>query len=97
MVVRKELAGNRIMVDTGCLVGFTSGINYDIAQAGNLRSMLFGGEGLFFATLRGPGKVWLQTMPMSKLASKVAQFMPQVGGKGSSGGLNINVGDLLGG
>ncbi|MCE7989777.1 MAG: hypothetical protein DYG89_52190 [Caldilinea sp. CFX5] len=61
------------------------------------RNILLGGEGLFLATLRGPGKVWLQTMPMDKLAQKIAQYMPQVGGDGASGGLNINLGQLLSG
>jgi uncharacterized protein (AIM24 family) len=61
------------------------------------RNILLGGEGLFIATLRGPGTVWLQTMPMSKLAQRIAQFMPQVGGSGQSGGGNINLGQLLGG
>ena len=61
------------------------------------KNILLGGEGLFLATLRGPGKAYLQTMPMNKLAQKVAQYMPQVGGKGQSGGLNVNVGQLFGG
>jgi uncharacterized protein (AIM24 family) len=62
------------------------------------RNVLLGGEGLFLASVRGPGKVWLQTMPMSKLAQKLVQFMPRTGG-GSSGssGINIDVGNLLGG
>ena len=56
-----------------------------------------GGEGLFLGTLRGPGRVWLQTMTMSKLAQKIGQYMPQVGGQGQSDGLNINLGQLLSG
>lgn len=66
-VIERELNGETLRVDTGCVVGFTSGIDFDIQQAGNLRSMIFGGEGLFLATLRGYGKVWLQSMPISKL------------------------------
>jgi uncharacterized protein (TIGR00266 family) len=70
-VIEKELNGETLRVDTGCVVGFTSGIDFDIQQAGNLRSMVFGGEGLFLATLRGYGKVWLQSMPISKLVREL--------------------------
>lgn len=66
-VIERELRGETLRVDTGCVVGFTQGIDFDIQQAGNLRSMVFGGEGLFLATLRGTGKVWIQSMPISKL------------------------------
>lgn len=66
-VIERELNGETLRVDTGCVVGFTSGIDFDIQQAGNLRSMVFGGEGIFLATLRGYGKVWIQSMPISKL------------------------------
>jgi uncharacterized protein (AIM24 family) len=72
-------------------------VDFDVTMVKGFKNILLGGEGLFLASVRGPGKVWLQTMPMSKLARKVAQFMPQVGSKGSSGGLNIDVGSLLGG
>ena len=61
------------------------------------KNLLLGGEGLFLATLRGPGKVYLQTMPLMKLAQKIGQYMPQVGGSGASGGGNINLGQLFGG
>ena len=71
-------------------------VDFDVTMVKGFSNILLGGEGLFLGTLRGPGKVWLQTMPMSKLAAKMAQFMPQVGGKGSSGGGNINLGSLLG-
>jgi len=74
-----------------------STVDFDVTMVKGFKNILLGGEGLFLASLRGPGKVWLQTMPMSKLARKIAQFMPQVGGKGSSGGFNVNVGQLLGG
>jgi len=60
-------------VDTGCLVAFTGDIDYDIARAGNLKSMFFGGEGLFLATLRGHGTVYLQSLPFSRLADRVLQ------------------------
>jgi len=70
-VVRKELTGGRLLVDTGCLVGFTSGISYDISAAGGLRSMLFGGEGAFLARLSGTGIVYLQSLPFARLARRV--------------------------
>jgi uncharacterized protein (AIM24 family) len=66
-------------------------VDFDVVMMKGLGNLLLGGEGLFLATLRGPGKVWLQTMPMSKLAGKIAQFMPQTGGKGTSGGVNIKL------
>jgi uncharacterized protein (AIM24 family) len=70
-----------IRVDTGCLVGFTDGIDYDIARAGNLKSMIFGGEGLFLATLRGRGIVYLQSLPFSRLANRIIKNAPNMGGK----------------
>ena len=83
--------GQLLKVDTGHIAAYETGVDFDITIMKGLSNILLGGEGLFLATLRGPGKVWLQTMPMSKLARKVAQFMPQVGGKGSSGGVNIRL------
>ena len=71
-VIERELKGETIRVDTGCVVGYTSGINFDIQQAGNLKSMVFGGEGLFLATLSGFGKVWIQSMPVSKLVRELS-------------------------
>jgi uncharacterized protein (TIGR00266 family) len=71
-VIERELRGETLRVDTGCVVGFTSGIEFDIQQAGNLRSMVFGGEGIFLATLRGYGKVWIQSMPISKLVRELS-------------------------
>jgi uncharacterized protein (TIGR00266 family) len=97
-VVEYDLQPGQVLkMDTGHLALMQPTVDFDVTLVKGIRNILLGGEGLFLGTLRGPGKVWLQTMPMSKLAGKVAQFMPQVGGKGSSGGLNINVGDLLGG
>jgi uncharacterized protein (TIGR00266 family) len=80
-VIEKRLAGETLRVDTGCLVAFTDGIDYDIARAGGLKSMLFGGEGLFLATLSGTGTVWLQSLPFSRLAERVLTAAPQGGGK----------------
>jgi uncharacterized protein (TIGR00266 family) len=97
-IVEKDLApGEMLRVDTGHVAMFEPSVDFDIQMMKGFKNILLGGEGLFLATLRGPGKVWLQTMPMSKLAQKVAQYMPQVGGQGASGGGNINLGQLLGG
>ena len=63
-----------IKIDTGCLVALTQTVNYDIQFVGGIRNTIFGGEGLFFATLRGPGTVWIQTLPVSRLASRILSF-----------------------
>lgn len=97
IVVKELAAGEVLRVDTGHVAMFEPSVDFDVQMLKGFKNILLGGEGLFLATLRGPGKVWLQTMPMSKLAQKVAQYMPQVGGQGSSGGGNINLGQLLGG
>jgi uncharacterized protein (TIGR00266 family) len=95
-VVEYELhPGQQLKVDTGHLAAMESSVDFDVTMVKGFRNILLGGEGLFLASVRGPGKVWLQTMPMSKLAQKIAQFMPQVGGQGQSGGRNIDVGSLL--
>lgn len=74
-VMRRELqSGELLKVDTGCLVAFTHGVNYDIQFVGGIKNTLFGGEGVFFATLRGPGSVWIQTLPISRLASRIMQY-----------------------
>ncbi len=80
-IVEKRLNNEKIMVDTGCIVAFESTINYDIQRAGNLKSMIFGGEGIFLATLQGTGRVWLQSLPFSRLADRILQFAPKAGGK----------------
>jgi uncharacterized protein (TIGR00266 family) len=90
-VVQKELRGTGLRVDTGCLVGFTPGIDYAIERAGNLKSMFLGGEGLFLATLRGTGTVWLQSLPFSRLADRILANAP------SQGGSRTGEGSLLGG
>lgn len=79
-LIKKELKGETLRVDTGCLVGFTDGIDYDIARAGSLKSMVFGGEGMFLATLSGHGHVWLQSLPFSRMADRVIAHAPSVGG-----------------
>ena len=79
-VVERQLNGERLRVDTGCLVGFTPGVDYSIETAGGLKSMLFGGEGLFLATLSGTGTVWIQSLPFSRLADRILAFAPSAGG-----------------
>lgn len=76
-VVEKKLNGESLRVDTGCIVAYTEGIDYSLSSAGGLKSMIFGGEGIFLATLRGTGTVWLQSMPVSKLAEQMAARMPE--------------------
>jgi uncharacterized protein (TIGR00266 family) len=80
-VIEKRLNDETIRVDTGCLVGFTEGIDYDIGRAGGLKSMLFGGEGLFLAKLSGTGTVWLQSLPFSRMADQIIAHAPKQGGQ----------------
>lgn len=80
-VVRKKLNGDALRVDTGCIVAFTVGIDYEIERVGDLKSMFFGGEGLFLATLSGKGSVWLQSLPFSRLAERIIRCGPSTGKK----------------
>lgn len=81
-VVERELASGEVMrLDTGCLVAFERQVGYDIEFVGGVKTALFGGEGLFYATLTGPGKVWIQSLPFSRLASRIYAAAPQLGGK----------------
>jgi len=89
-LIKKKLDGEKLRVDTGCIVGFTSGIQYDIELAGNLKSMFFGGEGIFLATLKGKGTVILQSLPFSRLADRILNNAP------SAGGSHTGEGSLLG-
>lgn len=74
-IMERELqAGEILKIDTGCIVAFTPSCSYDIQFVGGIKNTIFGGEGLFFATLRGPGKVWIQTLPVSRLASRILQY-----------------------
>ena len=74
-VQQKDLQqGELLKIDTGCIVGFTGTVEYDIQFVGGIKNTIFGGEGLFFATLRGPGKVWIQSLPISRLASRILSF-----------------------
>jgi uncharacterized protein (TIGR00266 family) len=86
-LVEKELNGETLRVDTGCVVGFNDGIDFSVERAGGLKSMVFGGEGIFLSTLRGHGKVWLQSMPINKLIQAISP-MGKNSGKESSGILN---------
>lgn len=76
-MVKKELNGQTIRLDTGCLVAFTSGIDYSIELAGGLKSMMFGGEGLCLATLTGTGSVWIQSLPFPRLVDRIIAAMPK--------------------
>ena len=96
MVVEKRLNGEKLLVDTGCIVAFESTIHYDIQRVGGLKSMFFGGEGLFFATLQGTGRVWLQSLPFSRLADRILHHAPSQGGKSTGEGSVIKgLTDLL--
>jgi len=87
-----------LRVDTGCLVALQPSVTYDIQLVGGLKTALFGGEGLFFATLRGPGKIWLQSLPFSRLASRIYAAAPQTGGGGrEQGSILGGLGNLLDG
>ena len=72
-ILEQDLEGDRLRVDTGCIVAFEAGVDYDIQLAGGLKSMLFGGEGMFLATLQGRGRVWLQSLPFARLADRVLE------------------------
>jgi uncharacterized protein (TIGR00266 family) len=96
-VLQRQLqAGEVLKIDTGCIVAYTKDIHYDIEFIGGVKNVLFGGEGMFYATLRGPGTVWLQTLPISRLASRIMQYgMPNAGKEGGS--ILGGIGNLLDG
>ena len=99
-VLKRELkAGQSLLVDTGCVVAYMPSVDFEIQYVGKIKTALFGGEGLFFAKLTGPGTVWLQSLPFSRLASRVFAAAPQRGGSREEGGLlgGIVGGGLLGG
>ena len=103
-VLRRELQpGQTLLVDTGCVVAYTPNVSFEIQYVGKIKTALFGGEGLFFAKLTGPGTIWLQSLPFSRLASRVFAAAPQIGGRreeSSLGGLvagGVVGGGLLGG
>ena len=85
-VIERELRGETLRLDTGCLVAMTAGIDFDIEMSRGLKSMFFGGEGLFLATVRGHGKVWIQSLPFSRLADRIIQHAPTMGGSSQGEG-----------
>ena len=92
MLMERTLApGETLRVDTGCIAALAPSVNFDIQYVGKLKSALFGGEGLFFATLTGPGKIWLQSLPFSRLAGRIWMAAPQGGGR------QVGEGSILGG
>jgi len=95
-IIKKELApGDTLRIDTGCLVAMSSTVNYDVQFAGDLKSGLFGGEGIFIATLTGPGHVWLQSLPFSRMADRINQA--GYGHSGENRGLNNPLGEVTSG
>lgn len=91
-VVERELGpGQELHVDTGCIAAFMPSVGFDLVSAGGIKSMMFGGEGMFFARLRGPGKVWIQSLPFSRLAGRM------LAAAGAQGGQNRGEGSALGG
>ena len=98
MISRDLAPGEMLRVDTGCVVGFTRGVDFDIKFVGGVKSALFGGEGLFFATLRGPGRVWLQSLPLSRMADRIVQASRITGRGGREEGSMLGgLGSLLDG
>ncbi|MFN8437554.1 MAG: TIGR00266 family protein [Cytophagales bacterium] len=96
-IVEKVLApGEVLKVDTGCIVAFTSEIHYDVQFIGGIKNSLFGGEGLFYATLQGPGKVWIQSLPISRLAGRILAY-GTAGGRKEEGSILGGLGNLLDG
>src|SRR5688572_22221343 len=90
--------GELVRVDTGCIVALQPSVNYEIEYVGKIKSALFGGEGLFFATLRGPGKIWLQSLPLSRLANRIVAAVPGLGrGSREEGSLLGKIGGLIDG
>lgn len=97
IIERSLQPGEVLHIDTGCVVAYTKDVDFDIQMVGGVRNTLFGGEGFFFAVLRGPGKVWLQTLPISRLASRIIQYAPQTGGRKEEGSLLGGLGNLIDG
>ena len=100
-VIKKELSpGETLKLDTGCLVALTNSVHYDVQFMGNFKNALFGGEGLALATLTGPGTVWLQSLPFSRLADRIFAASKAGGGRGKGEGSvlgNIGIGTFFGG
>lgn len=97
VVERVLAAGETLHVDTGCVAAFDPNVNFEIQQAGGIKTSLFGGEGLFFARLQGPGRIWLQSLPFSRLAGRMLQAAPQRGGSKGEGSILGGLGGFLDG
>jgi uncharacterized protein (TIGR00266 family) len=96
-VIERELqAGEELHIDTGCVAAFTAGIDFDVIRAGSIKSMFFGGEGVFFARLRGPGKVWIQSLPFSRLAGRMLAAAMPYGGQNRGESTLLGLGALGG-
>ncbi|MCL6459494.1 MAG: AIM24 family protein, partial [Gorillibacterium sp.] len=96
-VIERELAhGDLLRIDTGCLVAMSQTIDYNIEMVKGVKTALFGGEGLFYATLRGPGKVWIQSLPFSRMADRIITAS-RPGGKREEGSILGGLGNLLDG
>ncbi|MCZ6696071.1 MAG: AIM24 family protein, partial [Acidobacteria bacterium] len=96
-VVERQLQNEKLRIDTGCIVAFTPGLDYSIERAGNLKSMFFGGEGFFLATISGTGTVWLQSLPFSRLADRIIAHAPRAGGSRKGEGSVLGaLGNLMG-
>jgi uncharacterized protein (AIM24 family) len=97
-VVERQLApGEQLHVDTGCLAAYTPSVDFDLVMAGGVKSVFFGGEGLFFARLTGPGKVWIQSLPFSRLAGRMLAAAGGGGQNRGEGSVLGGLGDLIGG
>ena len=99
-IYERDLAAGEILrVDTGCVVAYQPTVDFDIQYVGKIKSALFGGEGLFFATLRGPGRIWLQSLPFSRMADRIvaASKYVQGGGGREEGSVLGGLGRLIGG
>src|SRR5882757_4717463 len=98
-IYQRDLAPGELMrVDTGCIVAFQPSVDYDIQMVGGIKSALFGGEGLFFATLRGPGRIWLQSLPLSRMADRIIAAVPGlVRGGREEGSILGSIGGILDG
>jgi len=100
LVERALRPGESLRVDTGCVVAYQPTVDFDIQYVGKIKTALFGGEGLFYARLTGPGKVWLQSLPLSRLANRIVTSAPAAGGRGRDEGSMLGglaLGGLLGG
>ena len=97
-VMEKELkAGEIFKVDTGCIVAYTAGVDFDIEFIKGVKNWMFGGEGLYFALLTGPGKIWIQSLPISRLAGRIIRYAPQTGSRKEEGSILGGLGNLLDG